>query len=283
MSESNYAQTQGVMLLNQVFNAVGPIFTTSQAQEITGRQNVAPQRVNSILSQLTSAGWLTRVKRGTYVIQTPLLSTEIHPYAIASALVEPIAISHWSALAHHGLTTQIPPMIQASTPKTVVTPEMRSGETLRPRGRAVWRALGMEFEFIQIKSAHFFGFQQQWVSRWHQIQITDQERTILDMIAHPHIFGSLRVAIETCDTHLDRLNLHKLVTYATRYKVGAVIKRLGWILENLGAPEPITIPLYTYPTSSYHILDPTGDPVGAPIARWMLYNNLQTGIRNANH
>lgn len=36
-----------------------------------------------------------------------------------AALVEPMAISHWSALAHHGLTTQIPPMVQASTPRTI--------------------------------------------------------------------------------------------------------------------------------------------------------------------
>jgi predicted transcriptional regulator of viral defense system len=76
--------------------------------------------------------------------------------------------------------------------------------------------------------------------------------------------------------------LDKLITYALRYAAGAVIKRLGWILENLGLAEAVTSPLYTYPTSSYHILDPTGDAGGIPIARWMLYNNLQTGTRNAN-
>ena len=274
MVQSNYTQTLGVILLNKVFRTEGPIFTTSQAQEVMATQDIGPQRVNNILSQLTRAGWLARIKRGTYVIQTPLLSTEIHPFALASVLMEPSAISHWSALAHHGLTTQIPPMIQASTPKIVVTPEMRS--------RAVWRALGMEFEFIHIKQAHFFGFQQQWVSQWHRVNITDRERTLLDMIAHPHIFGSLRVGIETCETHLDSLDLGKLISYALRYEVGVVIKRVGWILETLGVAETITALLQAYPVSSYHLLDPTSGAGGMPITRWMLYNNLLTGTRNAN-
>jgi predicted transcriptional regulator of viral defense system len=277
MSESNYAHNQGTILLNKIFSAVGPIFTSPQAQEIMAETGIGANRVNALLSQLTQAGWLTRVKRGAYVIQSPLLRTEIHPYALASVLLAPAAISHWSALAYHGLTTQIPPMIQASTPRTVITPEMRSGKTYRPRGRAVWRSMGIEFEFIHIKPAHFFGFQKEWVSQWHRVNITDQERTIIDMIAHPQIFGSLRVGIETCHTYLDRLDVDKLIAYALRYEVGAVIKRLGWILENLGLAESRTEPLLTYPTSSYHLLDPTGDAGGMPIARWSLYNNIQTG------
>lgn len=282
MAEPNYAQTQGTILLNAVFNTVGPIFTTSQAQEVMALHKMGYQRVNNILSQLTQAGWLARVKRGTYIIQTPFLSTEIHPYALASVLMEPSAISHWSALAHHGLTTQIPPMVQASTPRNVVTPEMRSGKAYRPRERPVWRTLGIEFEFIHVKQIHFFGFQQQWVSQWHLVNIMDRERTVLDMIAHPHIFGSLRFGIETCDAYLDSLDLDQLIAYALRYAVGAVIKRLGWVLENLGLAETVTAPLHAYPTSSYHILDPTGHPGGIPVARWMLYNNLYTEIKNAN-
>ena len=54
-------------------------------------------------------------------------SGEIHPFAVAAALVRPSAISHWSALDHHGLTTQMPKMVQVSIPGKVVTPEMRRG------------------------------------------------------------------------------------------------------------------------------------------------------------
>ncbi|MBN1486596.1 MAG: type IV toxin-antitoxin system AbiEi family antitoxin domain-containing protein [Anaerolineae bacterium] len=272
--ELNYAQNQGMVLLNHVVRTIGPIFTIDQARELVPNLGIMPQRVAGVLSQLARSGWLARIKRGVYTVQSPTLGTEIHPYAIADALVEPVAISHWSALAYHGLTEQIPPMIQASTPSTVVTPEMRSGQAYSPRGRAAWRVLGWEFEFVQVKRSHFFGFQQQWVSQWHRVRITDLERTILDMVASPHIFGSLRFSIETCEMHLGRLDLDKLVAYALQYAVGAVIKRLGWILETLGVSDMSIAPLQTYSTQSYYILDPTGPSKGTVIARWNLYHNL---------
>jgi len=69
--------------------------------------------------------------------------------------------------------TQIPVMVQASTPRKIVTPEMRSGQANSPRGRAVWKALGIEVEFIHILSRHFFGHLQIWVNNWQQVAITD--------------------------------------------------------------------------------------------------------------
>jgi len=275
VAEVKYARTNGLALLNHTIAAVGPLFTIAQAQAQAAEMGIAPQRVRWLLSQLAQAGWVMRLKQGVYAVQAPLLSTEIHPYAIAAALVEPVAISHWSALAHHGLTTQIPPMVQASTPRTVVTPEMRTGAAYRPRGRAVWRALGLEFEFIQVRPVHFFGFQQEWVSQWHRVAITDPERTLLDMVTHPQIFGSLRTGIETLEAHLGRLDLEKLVGYALRYDVGAVTKRLGWVLETLGVPDAVTAPLQAYPVRTYYLLDPAGPANGTPVTRWRIRNNLQ--------
>ena len=277
MSKTKYAQSQGLELLTQVVEDVGPIFNIDQARAAAPARGILPRRIPWLLSRLAAGGWIVRLKRGTYVAQSPLFSATIHPFAIAQALVEPLAISHWSALAHHGCTTQIPAMIQASTPRKVVTPQMRAGQAYSPRGRAVWSALDMEFEFIQVQPAHFFGFQQTWVDRWRRVAITDLERTLLDMLAHPHVFGSLQVGIETLETYLAQLNLEKLVGYALRYAVGAVIKRLGWILEALGVPEHLLDPLAAYPTSAYALLDRTGPPRGNAVSRWNLYNNLTPG------
>ena len=90
-----------------------------------------------------------------------------------------MAISHWSAVAHHGFTVQIPPMVQASTPARVVTPEMRSGEDYRPRGAAAWQVMNIAIEFMHTKEEKFWGFTHEWVSRWHRVAITDPERTML--------------------------------------------------------------------------------------------------------
>ncbi len=275
MGERGYAQTQGMRLLNRVVEEIGPLFTIDEAQTVALALDLTPQRVRALLSQLAQAGWIARLKRGTYAVTTPILQATIHPYAIAEALASPVAISHWSALAHHGFTTQIPPMVQASTTATVVTPEMRAGAAYRPRGRAAWRALGLEFEFIQVQEKHFFGSQEEWVSQWHRVAITDPERTLLDLFATPEIFGSLQMGLETLDAHLHRLDIDKLVSYTLRYKVGAVIKRLGWALETLGVSERVIAPLVTYPLQSYSQLDPTGPTGGRPITRWQLRDNLR--------
>lgn len=282
MDESGYAQSQGLMLLNRVVEEAGPLFTIEEAYALAPALELSPQRVRALLSQLAQAGWIERLKRGSYATTMPALQATLHPYAIAQALLSPLAISHWSALAHHGFTTQIPPMVQASTTATVVTPEMRQGAAYRPRGRAVWRALGLEFEFIQIQEKHFFGFQQEWVSRWHRVAITDPERTLLDLFAAPQVFGSLQTGLETLEAQLHRLDVDKLVHYALRYEVGAVIKRLGWALETLGAPATTITPLETYPLQTYSQLDPTGPAGGTPITRWQLRDNLRPEVHDAH-
>ena len=284
MTEAQYAQAQGILLLQKVVSAVGPIFTITEAQAQAEALRLTPARVRWILSRLAHGGTLgvTRVKRGVYAVQSPLLGAELHPYAIAAALTGSMAISHWSALAHHGLTTQIPPMVQASTPHPVVTPEMREGQAYQPRGHATWRVLGLEFEFIVVREKRFFGFQQEWVSQWHRVAITDPERTVLDMVASPRMFGTLGAGLEVLEAHLDRLSLDRLVDHALRYDVGAVIKRLGWMLEALGLPESTTGPLHAYPVRSYYSLDPTRPPGGTPVPRWRVRNNLPQEGNDAN-
>lgn len=275
--ENNYARNQGLEILEKTIGQYGPIFTNEDVYQACSQLSSNPIQIAKTLSKMAQSGWLTRLKRGLYAIQSPLYPEEIHPFAIAQALVSPIAISYWSALAHHGFTTLIPPMVQASTPSKVVTPEMRSGEAYRPRGTAAWQVMDIEIEFIHVKEDNFWGFSHEWVSRWHRVPITDPERTILDLIIRSDLFGGISMAIETITTHLEKIDLAQLVNYAIRYDAGAYIKRLGWILETSDVNDDVLDPLLTYETQNYHLLDPQGSAQGEPITRWNLYNNLPGG------
>lgn len=153
-------------------------------------------------------------------------------------------------------------------------PRCARGQPTVPGGRPVRRALGMEFEFIKVRQAHFYGHSAEWVDRRHRIPITDPERTLLDMVVDPGVFGSLQAAIETVASNRGRINMETLVSYTLRYDVGAVIKRVGWILDTLNVPESVLRPLLEYPTTSYTLLDVTGPREGAAVARWRLYDNL---------
>ncbi len=252
---TSYSNSQGIQLLESAVNEFGPIFTLDQISSLPDNQRLAPQQIRKLISKLAQSGWIEILKRGTYAVKSPLYSGDIPPFAIANALVHPMAISHWSALAHHGFSTQSPTMIQASTPVKVVTPEMRQGNAYRPRGRASWRAFDLEFEFIYVKKDRFWGFQKQWVNSWSQVNITDRERTVLDLIVRPELFGGIRAASEIMESTLAQIDLNRLVTYTLRYDVGAVIKRLGWLLERMGVDENLLFPLQNYPVTGTVILD----------------------------
>ena len=261
-------------LVRALVAELGPLLTVERARPIARDLGLSDAQLGWTLSKLAKDGWLVRLKRALYAVRPPLEGSKVHPFAVAAAFVEPAAISHWSALAHHGMTAQIPPMVQASTTVKVVTPEMRQGEAYRPRGHAVWAVLDWEFEFITVRPQSWFGFEREWVSQWHRVLITDPERTLVDMFAHPGVFGSIRTGMETLEHSIDRLDLERLVSYALRYEVGTLIKRLGWTLESLGVPAPAIEPLRRYPVGRPVPLDPAGSPGGAISARWQVRDNL---------
>ncbi len=261
-------------LIKRVVAELGPIFSVEGARPGAKNLGLSASQLRWTLSHLAGDGWIIRLKRGLYAVQPPLSGSDLHPFAVAAALVQPCAISHWSALAHHGLTTQIPPMVQASTTRKVVTPEMRQGQAHRPRGHAVWSVLDWEFEFITVRPKSWFGFQQEWVNQWHRVSITDPERSMLDMFAHPAVFGSVRTAMETLERSIESLDLGRLVGYALRYEVGALIKRLGWTLETMNVPEPLLEPLRAFPVRNVTPLDPAGPASGPIKGDWQIRNNL---------
>lgn len=278
LAPDTYSQTQGTKLLESIFERAGPIFSIADARPIAAEQGLSAQDLRWTLHSLSRSGWIDRIKRGVYAVRSPLFPEELHPFAVAAALVEPMAISHWSALAHHGLTTQIPPMVQATSPKRVVTPEMREGAAERPRGRAVWTTLDIEIEFIYVERRRFFGVEQEWVSRWHRVSITDRERTFLDMVARQDVFGGLQAAVEVFEQYGETLDVERLVDYALQYDMGSVIKRLGWLLAETESSEDLLEQLEAYPVSSYYSLDPGRVRSGQSDSRWHVINNLAAEV-----
>ncbi len=274
-TSSGYANSAGIRLLESAVSQFGPIFTLDQITSLSVSQILDSRQIRRLISKLAQSGWIEILKRGTYAVKSPLYAGDIPPFAIASALVHPMAISHWSALAYHGFSTQNPTMIQASTPVKVFTPEMRQGKAYSPRGRTSWRAFGFEFEYIYVGKPKFWGFEKKWVNSWTQVDITDPERTVLDLIARPDIFGGIRAASETMEDALAQIDIQKLVSYAVRYDTGTIIKRLGWLMEQMGVSSDLLLPLLNYPVTGAVLLDP-GQPRGEKVdPRWKINENIR--------
>ena len=68
-----------------------------------------------------------------------------------------------------------------------------------------------------------------------------------------------------------------LIRYGLDYRVGAVIKRLGWCLEKLGGAEDLLTLLQQFPVRNTTLLDPRA-PSGTVLNdRWQVNENLRRG------
>jgi predicted transcriptional regulator of viral defense system len=261
----------GVALLRALAEQGRSTFTAAEAREVARTVGVADSYLSVLLHRLQRAGWLRRLKHGTYALATGLPGfPEAHPFALGMALIEPCAVSGWAALNHHGLTEQIPRVITLTTPKRVVTPAMRGALRAAP---STWEVAGQRFEIVTVVPAHFFGDEELWMGE-SRVRMFDRERALLDCFALPRRFGGLAEGLGILEEHLRELDLKRLVAHAQRYGKVAVAKRVGYALEHAGVGPELVEPLRALPMRGYRPLDSTRLPRGERNERWGLVENL---------
>src|SRR5436309_3307213 len=107
-----YGEPAGIRLLNELTGRGLYVVTTGQAADVVGALGISAGHTRKLLHELAVAGWVTRIKGGLYAANDRVTRLpEAHPYAIGTAMVRPAAVSHWAALAHWGLTEQIPQLV----------------------------------------------------------------------------------------------------------------------------------------------------------------------------
>lgn len=273
---ARYATERGIALLEALAADGRFVFTTNEAKEVAARVALAPGAVDGTLRRLTNAGWIERLRRGLYATtgELPGLGT-LHPFALATVLVQPSAVSHWSALSFHGLTTQVPRIVTCMTTRRVVMPSMRRPRSPATSDRHRWDTLGgLRATYTIVTPAHFFGIEEIWVDQRSRVPITDRERTVLETLAHPVAFGGIGEGLAILEEHRGTLDLARLVEHALRYGASSVAKRLGFSLARLGVSSDILAPLRTLPMTGVRRLDPSRPPVGRCDATWGIQDNL---------
>jgi predicted transcriptional regulator of viral defense system len=269
-----YANTLGLRIVEDLAGEGRYVFTSEEAKEAGVRLRLTEDHVRTLLSAMSRSGWVTRLRRGLYAIgEGPLRGTAPHPFAVATRLVTPSAVSHWSALQHHGLTEQVPHTVTATTPRKVVTPSMRAPDGPAD-GRHAWTVRGVRYEFVTVRPADFFGIEAVWVDQHFRVPITDRERTVLDCFISPERFGGMGEGLGVLAEHIGTMDVPRLG------KVSA-IKRLGWALERAGASDSDIAPLHEVPLTGYRPLDPALPRRGRCDGRWGIQDNIQMrgGIR----
>ena len=272
-----YALGRGISLASRLADAGSYIFTTDDAKRAAADVGLPESAVAATLGRLADAGWIVRLKRGLYAGTGKLPGgVDVHPFAIATAMVRPSAVSRWSALSHHGLTTQVPLAVTVTSPKTVMTPSMRVGRfESRESGRGhAWVVGGVEVDFVKVRQDRFFGVEGIWVDQQFRVPILDPERTVLDLFAYPRAFGGIDAALAILSEHAGALDLDRLINYSLRYASKAINGRLGWCIERVGLSTPGLGELRSGTGPGLQLLDPTRAARGRRDGRWSVLDNV---------
>jgi hypothetical protein len=253
---------QTANLLTGLYDRSQSTFTLQNAQEIT---KLSSHAASSLLHKAVRRGLVSRLKPGLFVIIPPELGSTAdyagNPYLTAHKLAgnAPFFISHASAMEIHRMVTQPQYAVFASSAK-------------RLRSRTLH---GTEFRFIYIKQEHYFGTTKHWATKQESVEISDLERTIIDGLRQPEYCGGVTEVAKGLWMRHEDMQPSKLVDYALRLGTGAVMRRLGYLLELYEiASESELARLREAITATFAPLDPTLLKDGPHLLRWRLQLNV---------
>jgi len=232
------------------------VFTIDEAEKVF---DVERGSLRVILSRMEDDGLVERLERGKYLV-IPLSARKggytLNEFVIGSELVEPYAISYWSALNYHGLTEQIPNTVFVQT-------------TSRKKKRDL-NVFGVRYLIIKISESKFFGVEKVWIDNV-SINITDKEKTIVDCLDRPEYCGGVIEVAKALNNEV--YDYDRLSRYAVNMKNSGVIRRLGFLCDYLGIP--IVLPAIN--SRNYLYLDPTMPKKGVTDRKWRLKVNISLG------
>ena len=237
-------------------------FNLADVGSITGLSASASR---NLVHKAQLRGLVTRLKPGLYnLVPFELGRTTEHvdsPYLIARELAGTTHyfLSHGTALELHRMVTQPNFTVYVSC-------------TRRVRPQAVG---GYDFRFVHITENQEFGVMKHWIDKERFVMISDMERTIIDGLRHPAFVGGITEVAKGLWMKREVLKVERLVDYALRLDVGAVVRRLGYLLAHYGLADATVLePLRSMLTATYQRLDPLLPAEGAFLSRWRLQLNV---------
>ena len=237
-------------------------FRVADAVKYTG---LSPVAVSNLLHKAQQRGLVTRLKPGLFnLVPFELGDVSEHidsPYIIAREIVgmAPYFLSYGTAFELHRMVTQ-----------PIFTTYVSSTKRLRPQTVG-----GYDFKFVNIRDEQVFGIENYWVDKERFVFISDLERTLIDGLKHPEYVGGITEVARGLWMQKEAINVRTLIAYAKELGVGAVIRRLGYLLEGYGlADENMLQELQKHLSATYQLLDPQLPPEGPFLSRWKLQLNV---------
>lgn len=223
-------------------------------------------RARRLLAYLAARGWLSRVRRDTY-ITVPLGAERPgewreDPWVVAARVFKPGYLAGWTACEHWGLTEQIFRDVQVVTARR-----------LRHR---IQEIQGTRFVAKTVSPDQMFGTKAVWRGQ-SRVEVSDPSRTVVDLLDEPALGGGIRHVAEIVGAYFgsEHRDDRRLQDYTGQLGNRTVWKRLGYLLESLHIDAPALADSCRESMSSgISLLDPNAGFKGPVLKRWNLRINV---------
>lgn len=238
-----------VEILEQAIINFGSVVTFQQLTSLF-EEPVEYARIR--ISKLVNQGWLTRIKKGVYVISefSSRGSLSISHLAVVNHLEEDSYISFENALQFHGLFDQYLGSIRSIT---LVQ-------------KAFWTINGITYHFIKTKSDYFYGWEIHEIDH-QQLKIATIEKALIDLIQFHRTRYSADLVLEKLVEYKREFDFEKLIAFLR--KANLTTQRIfGFLLDLAGIN---SLPLLNSMQNSQSISYLTNSENNTYNHKWKLY------------
>lgn len=182
-----------------------PVFNNTTVQN---KLNKSRNYTKLFLYRIKKRGYIYKIEKNKY-------TTSADAFLIASRIVWPSYISCWSALNYHNLTEQVPHSVSVITTKSKKSIEFS----------------GTQIDFIKLNKNNFFGYEKVKYNNF-EIFVADPEKSIVDSALLRKV--SFSEIMEIMSNNVNKIKINRLLQYAKRTGNKSLMKRFGYLFENLG-------------------------------------------------
>ena len=218
------------------------VFLSSDAKRILLSTD---DSAKGVLRRLKKKGRVKELEKGKYLLVPARAGVEGSwsevPSLLVPSLIDTYYVGFWSALNYWGLTEQVPRTVFVATTKR----------------KADVTYANTTFQFVTLSKKKFFGWTEAQIAGG-SFRLSDREKTMVDCLAFPDYAGGTSEVVKAIWEGRSDLDFEKLFAYAKRYDIGALVRRLGYILEVLGLAKNVRKKIASTKFAGYMWLDPQG-------------------------
>jgi predicted transcriptional regulator of viral defense system len=215
--------------------------TVFNISDISLLLEIKKQKAYNLIKSLKKKKIINSINNGKFVL------SETNEFEIASSINFPSYISFWSALNYYGFSDNTPKKI------FIVTTKYSKEKN--------------NFKFITLSKKRFFGY-----TSIGKITLAEKEKAIIDSLLMPKYAGGIKEIKISLEKALKEIDIKKLIDYAIKINSKAVVRRLGFLLDQLNIKYPKKIEKLI--GKGYELLDPSLKKRNNLNKKWLLDVNI---------